>query len=144
MPSHAHLIDFSKTRKLFCAAIFLALVAGFIISIPLSQARETPAAKMSEFPLVLLVDMPKEARETLSMIRKGGPFPYSQDGVIFSNREHALPKQPRGYYHEYTVKTSGSRTRGARRIVCGGNPKSVPTECFYTDNHYESFRKIKE
>ena len=144
MPSHAPLNDFSRTHKLLSAAIFLALVAGAIIWIQPSQARETPAAKLADFPLVLLADMPKEARATMSLIRKGGPFPYSQDGVVFSNRERALPKQPRGYYHEYTVKTPGTRTRGARRIVCGGNPKPAPTECFYTDNHYESFRKIKE
>ena len=144
MSSHVPLHDLSRPQKLFSTAIFLALVTGVIVWIQPSQARETPAAKLADFPLVLPADMPKEARETLSMIRKGGPFPYSQDGVIFSNRERALPKQPRGYYHEYTVKTPGTRTRGARRIVCGGNPKPAPTECFYTDNHYESFRKIKE
>ena len=144
MPFHAFLNNFSKAHKLFSAGIFIALMAGAIIWIQPSQAREAPTTKLGDFPLVLLADMPREARETLGLIRKGGPFPYSQDGVVFSNRERALPKQPRGYYHEYTVKTPGSRTRGARRIVCGGNPKSAPTECFYTDNHYESFRKIKE
>ncbi len=144
MSSHVSLKNLSPTRKLLSACIFVLLVAGVVIGIQPSQARESTAPKFGDFPLVLLADMPREARETLSLVRKGGPFPYSQDGVVFSNRERALFKQPRGYYHEYTVKTPGTRTRGARRIVCGGNPKAAPNECFYTDNHYESFRKIKE
>lgn len=144
MSSHVSLKNFSPTRKLFSACIFALLVAGVAIGVRPSQARESTAPKLGDFPLVLLADMPREARETLVLVRKGGPFPYSQDGVVFSNRERALFKQPRGYYHEYTVKTPGTRTRGARRIVCGGNPKATPNECFYTDNHYESFRKIKE
>ena len=144
MSSHVSLKNLSTTRKLFSACIFVLLVAGVVIGVQPSQARESAAPKFGDFPLVLLADMPREARETLSLVHKGGPFPYSQDGVVFSNRERALFKQPRGYYHEYTVKTPGTRTRGARRIVCGGNPKATPNECFYTDNHYESFRKIKE
>ena len=79
-----------------------------------------------------------EARETLALIKKGGPFPYSRDGVVFGNREGQLPKQKRGYYHEYTVKTPGSRTRGARRIVRGG-----AGELYYTDDHYATFKKIR-
>ena len=130
--------------KMFSAVITLALVAGVLAWIQPSQARDTsaPALKEGNFPLVLAADLPKEARETLSLIRKGGPFPYSKDGVTFGNREKALPKQPRGFYHEYTVKTPGAKNRGTRRIVCGGNQTSG--DCFYTDNHYESFRKIKE
>lgn len=81
--------------------------------------------------------LPPEARETLHLIRQGGPFPYSRDGVVFSNREHQLPPQPRGYYHEYTVKTPGARTRGPRRIVCGPLP-----ECYYTGDHYRTFARI--
>ena len=129
-------------QKMFSAIIALTLVAGVFVWIQPSQARETPTVKEGNFPLVLTTDLPKEARDTLSLIRKGGPFPYSKDGVVFGNREKALPKQPRNYYHEYTVKTPGAKNRGARRIVCGGNQTSG--DCFYTDNHYESFRKIKE
>ena len=130
--------------KMFGLAMAAALVAGVLAWIQPSQAREAPAvnAKEGNFPLVLTADLPKEARETLSLIRKGGPFPYSKDGIVFGNREKALPKQPRSYYHEYTVKTPGAKNRGARRIVCGGNQASG--DCFYTDNHYDSFRKIKE
>ena len=100
-----------------------------------------------DFPIILVADLPKEGRDTLSLIRKGGPFPYSKDGTVFSNRERILPKQPRGYYHEYTVKTPRSRDRGARRIICGmsGKPQAQTREaCYYTDDHYASFKKIKE
>lgn len=83
--------------------------------------------------------LPPEARETLRLIRAGGPFPYARDGVVFGNFEGRLPKQRRGYYHEYTVPTPGLSHRGARRIVTGGGP---PREFWYTDDHYESFRRI--
>ncbi len=90
-----------------------------------------------------LRQLPREARETLALIRAGGPFPYSKDGTVFGNRERLLPRQPRGYYTEYTVKTPGSRDRGARRIVAGGDPRSSG-EYWYTDDHYQSFRRIRE
>ena len=83
--------------------------------------------------------LPAEARATLLLIRAGGPFPYRQDGRIFSNRERLLPLKERGYYREYTVKTPGARDRGARRIVAG-----TGGEYYYTDDHYRSFRRILE
>lgn len=83
--------------------------------------------------------LPAEARETLALIRRGGPYRYRQDDSTFGNRERLLPSQPRGYYREYTVVTPGSRDRGARRIVAGGQP---PTLFYYTDDHYRSFRRI--
>ena len=92
---------------------------------------------------IALAELPAEARETLRLIDAGGPFPYRRDGIVFQNRERRLPEQPRGYYREYTVKTPGVRTRGARRIVCGGKPAS-PDACWYSDDHYQSFRKIVE
>jgi ribonuclease T1 len=108
-------------------------------------ARDT-APRFGDFPLILTTDLPKEARDTLNLIRKGGPYPYAKDGSIFSNRERILPKQPRGFYHEYTVKTPQARDRGARRIICGGKAVAQPVleTCFYTDDHYASFKKIKE
>jgi ribonuclease T1 len=87
--------------------------------------------------------LPREARETLALIRAGGPFPYAKDGTVFGNRERLLPRQPRGYYTEYTVTTPGSRDRGARRIVAGGDPRASG-EYWYTDDHYRSFRRILE
>jgi ribonuclease T1 len=88
-------------------------------------------------------DLPKEAQATLQLIRAGGPFPNEKDGVVFGNREKVLPKQRRGYYSEYTVKTPGARNRGARRLVVGGDPKSS-LEVYYTDDHYQTFKRIKE
>ncbi len=88
---------------------------------------------------VSLAELPGEARETLGLIRQGGPYPYPRDGVVFSNFERHLPMRPRGYYHEYTVRTPGARNRGARRLVCGGRD-----ECYYSDDHYRTFRRIKE
>ena len=83
--------------------------------------------------------LPPEARQTLALIKGGGPFPYQRDGVEFRNREGLLPKRERGYYREYTVKTPGAKDRGARRIVAGR-----AGEYYYTDDHYRSFRRIIE
>ncbi len=91
---------------------------------------------------VSLAELPQEAQATERAIRAGGPHPYRKDGSVFGNRERILPAQPRGYYREYTVKTPGSRDRGARRIVCGGQQVQRPDACFYTDDHYASFRRI--
>lgn len=84
--------------------------------------------------------LPPEAITTLELIERGGPFPYDRDGTVFQNRERRLPDQPRGFYREYTVETPGSRDRGARRIVTGGNPPEV---YYYTDDHYRSFRRVE-
>jgi len=93
---------------------------------------------------VALSALPIEARETLTLIKRGGPFPYPRkDGSTFGNFEKRLPKQARGYYREYTVPTPGSRDRGARRIVAG-SPPETSGEYYYTDDHYRSFRRIKE
>ena len=86
--------------------------------------------------------LPPEAQTTDRLIRAGGPFPYPKDGVVFGNRERVLPAKPRGYYREYTVKTPGERNRGARRIVCGGREATRPDACFYTGDHYASFKLI--
>lgn len=86
-------------------------------------------------------ELPPEARQTLMLVRKGGPYPYRQDGTRFGNRERLLPAKAPDHYREYTVVTPGSRDRGARRIVAGGSPA---TEFFYTDDHYRSFRRIRE
>jgi len=91
---------------------------------------------------VALAELPAEARKTEQLIRSGGPFPYAKDGTVFGNRERLLPRQARGYYREYTVPTPGARNRGARRIVCGGEQPVAPDACYYTADHYASFRRI--
>jgi ribonuclease T1 len=105
-----------------------------------SSARtpDTPAG----IGTVSLAALPAQARDTHALILAGGPFPYQKDGTVFGNRERLLPRHPRGYYREYTVKTPGARNRGARRIVCGGKPPTQPEACYYTDDHYASFKRI--
>lgn len=110
----------------FLAFVFALLLCG-------------QAAAFSRSGEVGIADLPKEARATLALIKAGGPFPYERDGTTFGNREGRLPKRERGYYREYTVKTPGSRDRGARRIVSGR-----PGEYYYTDDHYQTFRRILE
>ncbi|WP_408734173.1 ribonuclease domain-containing protein [Paraburkholderia bannensis] len=88
-------------------------------------------------------ELPREAVDTLGLIGTGGPYPFEKDGVVFGNYERQLPKHRRGYYHEYTVPTPAARNRGARRIVCGG-PLRRTDNCYYTDDHYASFRRIVE
>lgn len=111
---------------------------------PLVQARGwTDRPVDSRSAAVQVAELPPQARETYGLIRRGGPFPYEKDGTVFGNRERLLPAAKRGYYREYTVATPGSRDRGARRIVCGG-PARVPHACYYTADHYASFRQIVE
>lgn len=88
---------------------------------------------------IAVADLPREGRETLALIKQGGPFPYSRDGIVFNNFEKLLPAQPRGHYREYTVKTPGRKDRGPRRIVAG-----QAAEYYYTEDHYKSFRRIRE
>jgi ribonuclease T1 len=88
---------------------------------------------------VRLAELPSEARQTLALIKAGGPYPYARDGAMFGNREGRLPRHARGYYHEYTVKTPGARDRGAQRIIAGRGG-----EYYYTQDHYRSFRRIIE
>jgi ribonuclease T1 len=91
---------------------------------------------------VTLSDLPKQAQNTYALIQQGGPFPYEKDGVVFGNYERQLPQQKRGYYHEYTVKTPATKNRGAIRIVCGGLKNKPAEACYYTDDHYATFKKI--
>jgi ribonuclease T1 len=111
---------------------------------PLAQARSlTDRPELSSGATISVAQLPSQGRATYELIRQGGPFPYGKDGAVFGNRERSLPAEKRGYYREYTVTTPGSRDRGARRIVCGG-PARAPHACFYTADHYASFRMIVE
>ena len=122
------------------------LLAGVLLLVSLAspilvQARQVVPVD-TELAMAV-ADLPSQGRHTLQLIRDGGPFPFSKDGSVFGNRERQLPSKQRGYYLEYTVKTPGSRDRGARRIVCGGPPRT-PDACYYTGDHYASFRRIAE
>ena len=117
-----------------CAAILL------LLSVPAVHAL-TPGS-------VEVAQLPREARAVLAAVRTGGPFAYAKDGSTFGNYEGVLPRQKRGYYREFTVDTPGSRNRGARRVVCGGEARdwsrNAPAACWYTDDHYATFRRIQE
>jgi ribonuclease T1 len=97
------------------------------------------AGEQERIATVNVTDLPKEARQTIVLIKKGGPYPYKKDGSIFGNFERRLPLHERGYYKEFTVPSPGSRDRGARRIILG-----KAGELYYTDDHYESFRRVRE
>lgn len=114
----------------FWIALWLAL---FFLPQAAAQ-RSTPG-----LPEVSVAQLPAEARGTLGLIRKGGPYPYERDGIVFGNFEKRLPVRERGYYHEYTVPTPGVKSRGVRRIVAGRSG-----EFYYTDDHYNSFSRVRD
>ena len=129
----------SKLRRAMRKLGLAVAVAAGLATGPLALARP-PAPDAAA---VALAQLPVEARSTHRLILSGGPFPYSKDGVVFGNRERLLPARPRGHYREYTVKTPGSNDRGARRIVCDGERPTQPEACFFTADHYTSFRRIQ-
>ena len=127
----------------------LVFIAALMVSLPGLAQRESrndntqgqgPKQRV-QFAIadITVKDLPPEARATLSLIEKGGPYPYPRDGAVFGNYERLLPLRNRGYYREYTVPTPGSNNRGARRIVA-----ATGGEYYYTDDHYRSFRRIRE
>lgn len=126
-----------------------ALLSALLVGAPVSAAVADPspasaAAYAASSPYMLssvasvgsicYSALPSQAHHTLDLIDAGGPFPYSQDGAVFQNREGVLPSRTTGYYHEYTVVTPGSSTRGARRIVTGS-----AVQDYYTADHYVTF-----
>ena len=125
-------------------ALTSLLIAG-VLTGPKPVAAKGPMERpvAGESATVRVAELPRQGRETYELIRQGGPFPYEKDGSVFGNRERLLPVAQRGYWREYTVKAPGARDRGARRIVCGG-PTRLPDSCYYTADHYASFRKIVE
>ncbi len=121
-------------RKLGLAITVIAALLTSVSSLAKGSAPETGTVAMAE--------LPREAQATEASIRAGGPFAHSKDGSAFGNRERQLPAEAKGYYREYTVMTPGARDRGARRIVCGGRQPTAPEACYYTGDHYASFRRI--
>jgi ribonuclease T1 len=115
------------------AAIVWAGIGRPPVAAPVVSA-STPR---SDLPTMAVGDLPPSARDTLTLIDRGGPFPYRQDGTVFANQEGRLPGRPSGYYHEYTVATPGSADRGLRRLVVGAGG-----DVYYTDDHYGTFRQV--
>ena len=141
----------STLRSLLLTGLLLAALpfavsggmSGQWSAVPSAQAREMPqqSSAPGAIPVVAAADLPVQARDVLRRIEQGGPFEGYKDGVVFGNYERLLPSKHRGFYREYTVPTPGARNRGARRIVCGG-AKHHPEVCYYTNDHYASFRRI--
>ena len=123
----------------FAVILLVALAFSLTATAGLASGYVPPARHaQNEVPEIAPGELPREAREMLALIDKGGPFPYERDGVVFGNFEKRLPVRERGYYREYTVRTPGVNHRGARRIVAGRNG-----ERYYTDDHYQTFRRIR-
>jgi ribonuclease T1 len=125
--------------------LVLTGLLSWLVCLPLGAEAPTPRsaqAAQAVSALVSLAELPPQGTATYSLILQGGPFPYEKDGTVFGNRERLLPAQPRGYYREYTVPTPGLSHRGQRRIVCGGTDRRAPDACYYTADHYASFRRI--
>jgi ribonuclease T1 len=121
---------------LLCCVIAIALLAATNFAGARDAGNETVKTFL---PTIAAATLPPEGQATLQLIKKGGPFPYRKDGSIFGNRERNLPRQMRGYYKEYTVKTPGAHDRGARRIIAGETG-----EYYYTSDHYNTFHRILE
>ena len=133
----------TRWLSVFICTALLVLTGGVGGGMAPAQAQRASPEAAPAIAWVDLAELPPEARETLRLIKAGGPFPYDKDGTRFGNRERVLPQRPPDHYTEYTVRTPGERTRGARRIVAGGDPRTSG-EYFYTDDHYKSFRRIRE
>lgn len=120
-------------------ALLAAVVGVGLLGTAPAQAFMSASANM---PTMQREELPPQGKDVLAKIESGTPFRHEKDGSVFGNRERLLPRQTRGYYREYTVRTPGVKNRGARRIVCGGEVPRTPDACYYTEDHYASFRRI--
>jgi ribonuclease T1 len=129
-----------SVRLGFLVVVVATFVGGLAGQVGLAQARSfLPEETLAT---ISVTELPKQGQQVYVLIAQGGPFANDKDGVVFGNREQQLPQHKRGYYREYTVKTPSVRNRGAKRIVCGGLQVQSPDVCYYTEDHYSSFRKI--
>jgi ribonuclease T1 len=128
------MLRFKALRSVFTG---LAVAGLFLSGAVLAKGPELSGG----ISAITVAELPTQGKQIYALIHRGGPFAHEKDGVVFGNRERLLPLEKRGFYHEYTVSTPGAKTRGAKRIVCGGQPKT-PEICYYTADHYASFRKI--
>ena len=127
-----------KTAAVWVLALLTGFggIGGFEPGIAQAKSLPLPIGTVS------MAQLPPQGRSMMALVYQGGPFRHEKDGVVFGNRERILPANSRGYYREYTVRTPGERSRGARRIVCGGFQPAAPEACYYSDDHYASFRRI--
>ena len=132
--------SFSCSGKIFPKLALTGLL--IVLGVSSQEVNAKQAVAGDGLASIKVAELPQQGQQTYERIHQGGPFPYDKDGTVFGNRERLLPAATRGFYREYTVKTPGSRDRGAKRIVCGGQPKK-PESCFYTADHYSSFRRIQ-
>ncbi len=119
------------------------VIAGlaFVSASVLQTAHAKEPLAPADAATISVADLPAQGAHTYALIARGGPFPHEKDGTVFGNRERLLPLRQRGFYREYTVETPGVQHRGTRRIVCGGRPPATDN-CYYTADHYASFRRI--
>ncbi len=134
--TRAHAFVYVLARTAAHVALVFATLAFAFVATDANARASCPLAES-----IKIKDLPKQGRDTLDLIASGGPFPHDRDGITFNNREKILPKAKRGYYREYTVRTPGVKHRGARRIVCGGDQRSLG-ECYYSADHYKTFQCI--
>jgi ribonuclease T1 len=123
-------------RRLTAVLLATAGLLAFGVALAPAPAQDAAPDRLQE---IAIADLPPEARTTIRLIKRGGPFPYERDGTVFHNFEKRLPMYERGYYREYSVRTPGVKDRGARRIVGGRRG-----ELYYTEDHYRSFRRVRE
>jgi ribonuclease T1 len=133
-------MNLSWIKNVRVSRVLSQLIVGLALGCSLASTSAL-AYSQSEYDVqeITVNALPVEAQATLRQIKQGGPFSYARDGIVFGNYEKRLPKRQRGYYHEYTVKTPGVKSRGARRIICG-----QVADCYYTADHYETFKQIRE
>lgn len=139
-PKWQKLWDFSSLKSVKDWLNAFSLVLALCVCTNLAHGKGVAQEEL--LGTISVAELPKQGQHVYALIARGGPFEYDKDGVVFGNRERQLPAYRRGYYREYTVKTMGLRNRGAKRIVCGGLQVQSPDACYYTEDHYASFRKI--
>ena len=127
-----------QAAKMAGLLVLATSLSGLIPSVVQAKGPVYPAPAST----IATAQLPPQGLDMMTLIYQGGPFREEKDGVVFGNRERLLPANQRGYYREYTVRTPNVRSRGARRIVCGGLKPAAPDACYYTDDHYASFRRI--
>jgi ribonuclease T1 len=133
-----------RVKWVFGPVVAVALTGMLSTLLVQARAPVPPSSPDTATASVAWSGLPPQGRQVMEQIREGGPFQYEKDGTVFGNRERLLPMQKRGVYREYTVPTPGLRHRGARRIVCGGLKPQAPDACYYTEDHYNSFRLIEQ